>query len=189
MVQTRCPTFPVVASVLGWRWEMQLSVINTLSPYYTQTYYLLVMKRFQILKKPLWWVDRKRKPSPFPFECFVSFDQICCAFKRLIASKIKVLVYITYVHVLCRRRKYRVSVNKLITYYVKSGTRICVFINHIRIFYCFKWLDKTLIYRLVLFIALWSCTETVILTFNSLEYIEVQYMETNPGMFSSKTLS
>ncbi len=48
-------------------------------------------------------------------------------------------------------------------------------------------LDKTLIHRLVLFIALSSCTETVILTFNRLESIEVHYMEENPGMFSSKT--
>ncbi len=48
-------------------------------------------------------------------------------------------------------------------------------------------LDKTLIHRLVSFIALWSSTETVILTFNRLESIEVQYMEENPGMFSSKT--
>ncbi len=35
---------------------------------------------------------------------------------------------------------------------------------------------------------LWSCTENVILTFNRLESIEVQYMDANPGMFSSKTL-
>ncbi len=49
-------------------------------------------------------------------------------------------------------------------------------------------LDKTLIHRLVSFIALWICTETVILTFNRLESIEVHYMDTNPGMFSSKTL-
>ncbi len=49
----------------------------------------------------------------------------------------------------------------------------------------FKWpivlLDKTLIYRLVSFIALWSSTETVILTFNRLESIETNYMDTNPG--------
>ncbi len=50
------------------------------------------------------------------------------------------------------------------------------------------WLDKTLIHRLVWFIALWSCTETVILTFNRLESIETNYMDKNPGMFSSKTL-
>ncbi len=48
--------------------------------------------------------------------------------------------------------------------------------------------DKTLIHRLVSFIALWSCTETVILTFNRLESIEANYMDTNHGMFSSKTL-
>ncbi len=35
-----------------------------------------------------------------------------------------------------------------------------------------------------LFIALWSCTETVILTFNRLESIEVHYMDTSHGMFS-----
>ncbi len=60
------------------------------------------------------------------------------------------------------------------------------------LFYFFKWpiisLDKTLIRRLVLFIALWICTETVILTFNHLESIGANYMDTNPGMFSSKTL-
>ncbi len=49
-------------------------------------------------------------------------------------------------------------------------------------------LDKTLIHRLVLFIVLWSCTETVILTFNCLESIEVHYMEIICRMFSSKTL-
>ncbi len=84
----------------------------------------------------------------------------------------------------------------VITYYVKSGTRIaeqariCVYNAHL--FYFFKWpiisLDKTLIRRLVLFIALWICTETVILTFNRLESIGANYMDTNPGMFSSKTL-
>ncbi len=41
---------------------------------------------------------------------------------------------------------------------------------------------------LISFIVLWSCTETVILTFNRLESIETNYMDTNPGMFSSKTL-
>ncbi len=35
------------------------------------------------------------------------------------------------------------------------------------------WLDKTLIHCLVSFIALLSCIETVILTFNRLESIEV----------------
>ncbi len=47
---------------------------------------------------------------------------------------------------------------------------------------CTAWivlLDKTLIHHLVLFIALWSCTETVILTFNHLESIETNYVETN----------
>ncbi len=58
-------------------------------------------------------MDRKRKPSPFPPECFVSFDIICSVVKRLNTSKIKVLVYIIYVRVLCRRRKYRVTVYKL----------------------------------------------------------------------------
>ncbi len=39
------------------------------------------------------------------------------------------------------------------------------------------------------FIALWSCTETVILIFNRpLKSIETNYMDTNPGMFSTKTL-
>ncbi len=33
----------------------------------------------------------------------------------------------------------------------------------------------------------YSCTETVILTFNRLESIETNYMDTNPAMFSSKT--
>ncbi len=47
---------------------------------------------------------------------------------------------------------------------------------------------KTLIHHLVSFIALWRRTETVILTFNRLESIEVHYMDTNPEMFSSKTL-
>ncbi len=31
-------------------------------------------------------------------------------------------------------------------------------------------------------------TETVILTFNHLKSIEANYMDTSPGMFSSKTL-
>ncbi len=44
-------------------------------------------------------------------------------------------------------------------------------------------LDTTLIHRLVSFIALWSWTETVILTFNRFESIENNYMDTNPGMF------
>ncbi len=56
----------------------------------------------------------------------------------------------------------------------------------------FKWPivspDKTLIHHLVSFIAIRSCTKTVILTFNRLESIEVHYMDKNPGMFSSKTL-
>jgi len=65
------------------------------------------------------------------------------------------------------------------------------------IFFClfvcfFKWvivsLDKTLIHRLEWFKALWSRTETVVLTLNRLVPIEVHYMEKNPGMFSSKTL-
>ncbi len=55
----------------------------------------------------------------------------------------------------------------------------------------FKWqivlLDKTLIRCLVLFIGLWSYTETVMLTFNRLESIEANYMDIHPGMFSSKT--
>ncbi len=84
-----------------------------------------------------------------------------------------------------------------ITFYVKSGTRItkqasiCVFIKQIHLFNFFKRtivsLDKTLIHRLVSFIALWSCTETDILTFNLLESIEVHYMDLIRGMFSSKT--
>ncbi len=87
---------------------------------------------------------------------------------------------------------------QVITYHVKSETRIadqvsiCVLIKHINVLYFFTWpivsLDKTLIHRLVLFIALWSCTETVILTFNHLESIGANYIDTNPGMFSSKTL-
>ncbi len=66
-----------------------------------------------------------------------------------------------------------------------------VFIKHIHLFNFFKWqivsLDKTLIHRLVSFRTLWSCTETVILTLNRLESIEVHYMEFIRGMFSSKT--
>ncbi len=46
-------------------------------------------------------------------------------------------------------------------------------------------LDKAFIHRLVSFIALWSCGETVTLTFNRLESIEANYMDTNHGMFSS----
>ncbi len=49
-------------------------------------------------------------------------------------------------------------------------------------------LDNNIIHHLVSFIALWSCTETIILTFNRLESIETNYMDKNPGMFSSKTL-
>ncbi len=72
-----------------------------------------------------------------------------------------------------------------------QNRRAFVFIKHIHLYF-FKWqivsLDKTIIHRLVLFIASWSCTETVILTFNRLESIETNYMDTNPGMFSSRTL-
>ncbi len=42
-----------------------------------------------------------------------------------------------------------------------TGERAFVFIKHIHLFYVFKWLivllEKTLIHRLVLFIALWNC--------------------------------
>ncbi len=66
------------------------------------------------------------------------------------------------------------------------------YLHEIYVYIFFFWpivsLDKTLIHRLVLFIVLWSCTETVILTFNCLESIEVHYMEIICGMFSSKTL-
>ncbi len=81
----------------------------------------------------------------------------------------------------------------VITYYVKSGMHIadqasiCVFIKHI---YFFKWLivslDKTLIHRLVSFIALWSWPETVILTFNLFESIEVHYMDKILECFQQK---
>ncbi len=51
--------------------------------------------------------------------------------------------------------------------------------DDIYIYFIYKWrivsLDKTLIHRLVLFTALWSCTETVILSFNRLESIETNY--------------
>ncbi len=47
--------------------------------------------------------------------------------------------------------------------------------------------DSSLIHRLSSFIVLWSCTETEVLTINCLESIETNYMDTNPGMFSSKT--
>ncbi len=70
--------------------------------------------------------------------------------------------------------------------------RAFVFMKHILFKMFHKWpivsLDKTLIHRLVSFIALWSCTETIILTVNRLESIEVHYMEIIRGMFSSKTL-
>jgi len=70
------------------------------------------------------------------------------------------------------------------------GRRSFVYIKHIHLHFFWKWpiisLDK--IPRLVSFKALWSCTETIILTFNHLEAIEVHYKENNPGMFSSKTL-
>ncbi len=86
-----------------------------------------------------------------------------------------------------------------LTYYMKlrmsitEQSKACICVYKAYPFF-FLWpivsvhLDKTLIYRLVSFIALWSCTETVILTFNRLESIEVQYLEKIPGMFSSKTL-
>ncbi len=48
--------------------------------------------------------------------------------------------------------------------------RAFVFIKH-RLFFLFFSPDKTLIHRLVSFIAIWSCTETVVLTFNHLESI------------------
>ncbi len=64
-----------------------------------------------------------------------------------------------------------------------------VFIKHIKnVLWLIASLDKTLIHRLALCIALWSCTETIILTSNRLESIEVHYMDTNPRMFSSKTI-
>ncbi len=73
----------------------------------------------------------------------------------------------------------------------RTGEHLCVYKAYTCILF-FKWLivslDKTLIHRLVSFIALWSCTETVILTFNRLESIKVHSMDTHPGMFSSKTL-
>ncbi len=47
-------------------------------------------------------------------------------------------------------------------------------------------LDKTLIHRLVSFIVLSICTETVILTFNRLKSIEANYIDTNPGIFHQK---
>ncbi len=53
--------------------------------------------------------------------------------------------------------------------------RAFVFIKHIH-FWFFS-LDKTLIHHLVSFIALWSCSKTVILTLNHLESIEVHYMD------------
>jgi len=53
----------------------------------------------------------------------------------------------------------------------------------------FKWqivlVDKTL-HRLVLFKALWSCTETLILTLNRLVPIEVHYMENVQECFHQK---
>ncbi len=60
--------------------------------------------------------------------------------------------------------------------------KVDMVIKHVRFFYFFKWpivsLDKTLIHRLVSFISLWSCTETVILTFNRLEStIQIQILE------------
>ncbi len=80
----------------------------------------------------------------------------------------------------------------VIMYYGKSGRsqnrRAFVFIKHFFFKWPIIWLDKTLIHRLVSFIALRSCTETVILTFNSFESIETNYMDTNRRMFSSKTL-
>ncbi len=55
-----------------------------------------------------------------------------------------------------------------------------------------KWLivmlDKTLIPRLGLCRALWSCTETVICTFNPLATIEEYNMEKIHGIFSSKNI-
>ncbi len=62
---------------------------------------------------------------------------------------------------------------------------------YIFIIYFRKWpivmLDKTIFLQQGLCRALWSCIETAIWTFNSLIPVEVHYMETNPGMFSSKT--
>ncbi len=71
----------------------------------------------------------------------------------------------------------------IITYYVKSASqnrarRAFVFIKHIKnVLWLIASLDKTLIHRLVLCIALWSCTETIILTSNRLESIEVHSMD------------
>ncbi len=65
-----------------------------------------------------------------------------------------------------------------ITCNITQNRRTFVFIKHKHLFYFFKW---TIVF------ALWSCTETVILTFNRLESIEVHYMDTNAGKFSSKT--
>ncbi len=74
---------------------------------------------------------------------------------------------------------------------IAEQASICVYIAYTLFEFFFKrpivLLDKTLTHRLVLFIALWSCTETVILTFNRLESIEANYMDTNHGMFSFST--
>ncbi len=75
------------------------------------------------------------------------------------------------------------------TYYVKSGTRIteqvsvCVYKAYTFFFKRFARLDPYSSSGLI-----YSSTETVILTFNRLESIEANYMDTNPGMLSSKTL-
>ncbi len=65
--------------------------------------------------------------------------------------------------------------------------RAFVFIKHIHLLFFFKWLmvclDKTYSSSGIVY----SCTETVILTFNRLESIETNYMDTNPARFSSKT--
>ncbi len=74
--------------------------------------------------------------------------------------------------------------------HIAEQASMCVYEAYTYIWF-FKWpivsLHKTLIHPLVSFIALWSCTETVILTINRLESIETNYMDKNPGMFSSKT--
>ncbi len=74
--------------------------------------------------------------------------------------------------------------------HASQNKRAFVFIMHIHLFYFFIWPiispDKTLIHCLVSFIALWRCTEPVILTFNRLESIGANYMDTNSASFHQK---
>ncbi len=64
-----------------------------------------------------------------------------------------------------------------------TGLLTATVLNPIPVLYRFNRMKEDILKQ-----ALWSCIETAIWTFNPLVSVEVQNMEKNPGMFSSKTL-